>query len=370
MELKYILRSKTVFILMLIFPVLILLLSTYTTPSDKILKNINVAFFNEDYTPISKLFIAFVSSFFRGKNLYTIDSKEEMESLLTEGKIDGVIVIPKNFTNKILKGEPTSLEYIPSVENLQTSLSVYRVLKTLLQEFAYTVFVKNPDVMKEFTQYNSYPMPSIIVRGINEENFDYPDLMVPGVIGLLVSLTAMMGVGTSITREREKGTIDGITLTPVSRSAVVIAKSSVYMFIGLIEAATLLIAGKYITNLDFEDKIVSIVVFLTLGIFTYLGIGIFISTIFKNSEASTITLFGILLFMILTSNVFIPLEIMPSFVKKICEFSPLTQVVGSLRKILIAEYGIDKLGSSILYLVIFSLIFIVAANISFQRITQ
>jgi ABC-2 type transport system permease protein len=293
-----------------------------------------------------------------------------MQTLLIDGKVDGVIVIPRKFADNILRGEPTNLEYIPSVENLQTSLSVYRVLRTLLQEFSYTVFVKNPDVMKEFTQYSSHPMPGLIVRGISEENFDYPDLMVPGVVSLLVLLTVMMGIGTSITRERESATIEGIILTPVSRTAILLAKMFVYMIVGLIEAAVLLIVGQYITSLKIEEKFIEVLVFLLLGIFAYLGVGIFVSTVFKSTEASMITLFGILLFLALTSSVFIPLEIMPEFVKKICKFSPLTQVVVSLRKVLIADYDISRLIFPVFYLIIFSTIFIVAAIISFKKIMK
>ncbi|MDI3471802.1 MAG: type transport system permease protein [Thermotogaceae bacterium] len=370
MELKHIFRNRAILIIILILPIFILLFSTYATPSDKILKNINVAFFNEDYTPISKLLIAFVSSFFKGKSFYTINSQEQMQTLLVEGKVDGVIVIPKKFADSVLHGEPTSLEYIPSVENLQTSLSVYRVLRTLLQEFSYTVFVKNPDVMKEFTQYSSHPMPGLVVRGISEEKFDYPDLMVPGVVSLLVLLIVMMGIGTSITREREKATIEGIILSPVSRSAILLAKIFVYMIVGLIEATVLLIVGQYITSLNIEEKFIEVLVFLLLGMFAYLGVGIFVSTVFKNVEASMMTLFGILFFLALTSSVFIPLEIMPKFVRKICEFSPLTQVVVSLRKVLIANYDISKLKFSVFYLIVFSTIFIVAAIISFKKILK
>jgi len=357
-------------ILLLVLPVLIMLLSTYATPSDRILKNISVAFFNEDNTPISRILIAFVSSFFRGRNFYTIDSKNEIEEKLMNGKVDGVIVIPKNFTNKLLKGEYTSLEYIPSVENLQTSLAVYRVLKTLLQEFAYTVFVKDPEVMKKFTQYSSHPMPSLKVRGISEENFDYPDLMMPGVVGLLVLITVMIGIGTSITREREKGTIDGITLTPVSRIALIIAKSAAYFIIGMLETIILLVVGKYITNISFQGKLLNITLFIFLGMISYLGIGIFVSTMFKTSEASMITLVGLTFLMALMSSVFIPLEIMPSFVKKLCEFSPLTQVVISLRKIIIAGYDINKLTYPAFYLGIISTVFILTASFLFKNITK
>lgn len=357
-------------ILLLVLPVIIMFFSTYATPSDRFLKNINVAFFNEDNTTISKLLIRFVSSFFRGKNFYTIDSKDQAEEKLMNGEIDGVIVIPKDFTSKLLKGEYTSLEYMPSVENLQTSLSVYRVLKTLLQEFAYTVFVKKPEVMKEFVQYNSHPMPSLKVRGISEENFDYPDLMMPGVVGLMVLITVMIGIGTSITREREKGTIDGIILTPVSRTALITAKSTAYFIVGILEAVILLIVGNYLTNVNFQGKLLSLTLFLILGIVSYLGIGILVSTSFKTSEASTITLVGLTFLMALTSSVFIPLDIMPDLVKKICEFSPLTQVVISLRKIIIAGYSVDDLTYPAIYLGVISAIFISIASLLFRKITK
>jgi len=353
-EMKQILRSRIFLVSIVMIPFIMLFIFSFD-PGNFFLKNVKVVFYNSDPSPLSALFIKFVSSFFKGENFKLMEDKNKMEEELSQGNIDGVIVIPKGFADAILKGKKIDLEYIPSVKNLHTSIYVYRVLKSILEEFAYVVFVRNPKVMEEFTQSPQHPIPGLKVVGIAERNFNYPALMVPGLTGLLALLTIMIGVGTTMTREKEKGTLDVLIMSSISSVSLILAKILVHTVIGIFETIILLMGGRFLLHVNIRNPLL-ILSLMVLGILSYAGVGILISLLSRSSEVSLTVIASLTFLMIMGSGVFFPIENMPYHFGELMTLIPLTRVVMALRRIVILGYGIREIIHSVEYLGAFSVV--------------
>jgi ABC-2 type transport system permease protein len=196
-----------------------------------------------------------------------------------------------------------------------------------------------------------------------------PDLnstffLIPGLIAMILIITAVVSISLSIVREKERGTIEQINVSPLSSFELLIGKTIPYVIISLIIAAFILIAGYFLFGITIKGNIILLFFSTLLFIFASLNLGIIVSSIADTQQVAfqIATLVSMLPSMLLSGFVF-PIESMPPVVQILTNITPAKFFLIILRGILLKGVGISAFWQQMVYLLIFSLVLLILSAV-------
>lgn len=368
-ELKYIFRNPIFFTILILTPILLLVISLQFIPSERVLSSISIGVLGEDNTFLGNYLANFLLGFMKQDKIYKITTREEAMEALDRGEMDGLLIIPLGFTAKMLQRMPTYLSYIPSSASLLESVTIYKLLKMAIGEIRYGAMI-DMDLDEKMAPSSEVPIPELRIEGIKHNSLDYPDVMAPGILAFVILSTMLIGITGSVSREKDKGILDGFRITPSNRISYVLGKFLSYSLLGAIQTITLLISSIYFLQIHFEGSVVIIGLFLTVGMLTYLSLGLLISVLSPNSDVAMGIAAGIVFLMFLGGGVFFPISQMPGIMQVLAPFLPITYLTDSLRKLMIAGVDILNLQKEIITAVSFLSGFLVFSLLFFKIKTR
>jgi ABC-2 type transport system permease protein len=368
-EWKYILRNPIFFGILILTPILLLTVSLLFIPTERMLETIQFGVYNEDQSFLGKYLVDFLMDFLKKENLFLVNNKEEAATFLEEGKIDALLFVPSGFTAKMLLNQPTKLTYIPSSSSLLESVTIYKLLKMVLSEIKYGAIIEM-DLGERMYPSEDVPIPELAIEGIRNNRLDYPDVMAPGVLAFVILSTMLIGITSSVSREKDNGLIDAFRVTNANRWSFVYGKFFAYCSLGFIQTMTLLFASVWFLGIHIEGSIFLAILFLTLGMLSYLSLGLLISILSPNRDISLGIAAGIVFLMFLGGGVFFPLSQMPSIMQKVAMFLPITVLTEALRKIMITGRMFNGLLKECFISIGFFSVFLSASLIAFKRSTR
>jgi ABC-2 type transport system permease protein len=166
--------------------------------------------------------------------------------------------------------------------------------------------------------------------------------IVPGLIGVMLTMTMIMTTGLAITRERERGTMENLLSTPVHPGEVILGKIVPYILIGYVQMTLVLLAAKFIFSVPIVGSVPLLVALTFLFLIANLSVGITFSTVAKNQlQAVQMAFFYFLPNMLLSGYMF-PFRGMPDWAQDIGECLPLTHFLRIVRGILLKGNGIAE----------------------------
>ncbi len=348
-EIKYIIRNPIFFVILIVTPFLLLTVSLMFIPTERALDDISIGVLGEDKTFLGKYLANFILGFLKQENIYRITDKDQALTALDKGEIDGLIVIPIGFTANMLQGNDTYISYIPSSASLLESVTIFKLLRTALGEIEYGAMIEM-DLDEKMTPSRDVKVPELRVEGIEHNTLDYPDVMAPGVLAFVILSTMLIGITGSVSREKDKGIIDGFRVTPSSRLSYVLGKYFAHSILGLVQTISLLLGSIYILHINFEGSVLIVGLLLTIGMLTYLSLGLLISVFSPNSDVSMGVAAAIVFLMFLGGGVFFPLSQMPKIMQMIAPALPITVLTDVLRKLMIAGKPLGSLLNESIYL--------------------
>jgi len=191
--------------------------------------------------------------------------------------------------------------------------------------------------------------------------------IVPGIIGVLLSLTLLAITSIAIVREREKGTFEQLVVTPVSKTDIMLGKLMPFVVVGYVQMACILILGRLLFNIPLRGSITLLFVLSLAFIVANLGIGLLISTLVKTQiQAIQLSIF-FLMPNILLSGFMFPREAMPAVAQWFSYALPLTYYLTILRGILLKGVGFNHLWHETLILALFATGLIVVSVKRFSK---
>jgi len=191
--------------------------------------------------------------------------------------------------------------------------------------------------------------------------------IVPGLMGVILTMTMVMITGLAITRERERGTMENLLSMPTRPSEVLIGKIVPYILVGYIQVAVILIAASFLFHVPIEGSIILLGVVALVFIAANLAMGITFSTIAKNQLQAVQMTFFFFLPSILLSGFMFPFRGMPRWAQMLGEVLPLTHFLRIVRGILLKGNGITDVSLQLWQLALFALI---ALTIGIKRYRQ
>ena len=321
-------RDRATLGMIVMLPIIQLLLFGYAINTDP--KYLPTAVISQDNSFLSRSIITGLQNAEYFKVTQNISSDKEGDHLLKQGKVLFVVSIPDNFAKDVIRGEKPNILLQADATDPTAISGAIGALNGIVNK----VIAEN---IKGDLSYlkNSQPAFSIITHKMyNPEGLTRYNI-VPALIGLILIFTGVMMTALAITRERERGTMENLLSMPVKPLEVMIGKIMPFIFIGLFQAAMVILIARYLFDIPIFGSISLLVSCSLIFIICNLAIGFLISTVAKNqTQALQMSVFVIMPSIIMTGFMF-PFEGMPMWAQTIGRIIPLTYFLRIARGILL-----------------------------------
>lgn len=357
-EFYQILRDRKLVAIIFAMPIFLLILFGYAINFD--VKNINFVVYDLDKSEISREFINTLDITEYFNLVKYIENEEEINSALEKKEAQLVIKIPDNFSKNILDREPSYIQYIiDGVDgNAATIIFNYSnaITANLSQKFAAEILSKKGIKI-------SQPIEIRQTFLFNPE-LKTTQFLVPGLIGIILVITAVITVSLSIVKEKEFGTIEQINVSPIESYEFILGKTLPYSFISLLVATLILVAGYLMFGVSIKGNYFYLFISTLIFILAALSLGLFISVISDSQQiAFQISALVSLLPAVLLSGFVFPIESMPFIIQLLTNVTPTKFYLIILRSICLKGSGISAFYEQIIYLIIFFLVFLILSTL-------
>ncbi|MGD8753315.1 MAG: ABC transporter permease [Anaerolineales bacterium] len=360
-EFIQIMRDPRTLILVLGIPIMQLLLLGYAATND--VRNVPLAVFDQDRGSAARALLDAYRAADYFALAYDVDSEEEMRALIDTGDARAGLIIPPDYGERLKGGQIAQVAFVldgsdPTVAS--TSLSAAQLIG---QDHATQILAE-----RSGGQSLSDRLP-VQVRTRVWYNPDMVSAyyMVPGVIGqILYALTSIL-TATAVVRERERGTIEQLIVTPIRSWELVVGKIIPYVILAFLNTLEVLAIGSWLFNVPIRGELTLIILLSGLFLLSGLGIGLLASTIANTQQEAMLSVFMTLLPAIFLSGFFFPLEAMPKLLQWLSYLIPLRYYLVIIRSLLIKGVGVSALQEEILALALFGIGIMTLAALRFRK---
>lgn len=347
------------------FPVMLLVMFGYAVNFD--VKHVKIAIYDQEKSQLSRDFINSLLQSEYFELIEMIDSEKEINRYLDDKIAQCVIVIPNDLSKQIYSNREVKIQYlIDGVDgNTANIITNYANLATLSfnQKFSNEIIA-----VKGIKRYE--PLKLDPQFWFNPE-LKTSKFLVPGLIAMILIVTAVITVALSLVREKERGTIEQINVSPLSSLELIIGKSLPFVLLALINAGIILVASYFLFGSEVKGSLLLLFITTLIFLIAATSIGIFISVVSDSQQvAFTLATFISLLPSLILSGFIFPIESMPEIIQIITNVTPVKFFLKILRAIMLRGVGIETFWDQIVYLLIFTSILILLGTIINKRKTE
>jgi ABC-2 type transport system permease protein len=191
--------------------------------------------------------------------------------------------------------------------------------------------------------------------------------VVPGLVGLILTMTMVMLTSMALARERERGTLEQIIVSPVTRLELITGKITPYVMIGYVQMSLVLFLGKYVFQVPIVGSLPLLYGVAFLFISACLALGMFISTMVQTQQQAMQMTFFVFLPNVLLSGFMFPFQAMPRAAQFIGECLPLTHFLRMVRAIVLRGAGLTDLTRELSALTIIVVVLVAVATVRFRK---
>ncbi len=289
-------------------------------------------------------------------------SEEAARAALARGDVRFVVEFPLGFTRALLRGERPAL----LVEADATDPAAAGAALASLRELAASMARKDLGGALAPLAGTPGPFEVRVHRLYNPEGSTQYNI-VPGLMGVILTMTMVMMTGLAMTRERERGTMENLLATPARPLEVMTGKIVPYIFIGLIQSTIILLAAVYLFRVPFVGSVAVLYAVTLIFIAANLTVGITVSSIALNQlQAMQLTFFYFLPTMLLSGFMF-PFQGMPRWAQWIGDVLPATYFMRLVRGILLKGNGWSDLWPDIWPMLVFTVVVMAFALVFYRK---
>jgi ABC-2 type transport system permease protein len=280
---------------------------------------------------------------------YQASSAEELEALMRQGKIVVGIYIPPDYERRLQQSERSALQLLVDGSDTVVQGAVVRIANSS----RVSPFNDKPPVMEVRTYYNPERRS--------------PVNTVPGLIGVILTMTMTMFTAVAIVRERERGNIELLITTPVRSAELMLAKILPYVFIGLLQVSLVLVLGVLLFKVPIRGSLLDVYRICLMFIIANLALGLVFSTLAKTQFQAMQMTFFFLLPSILLSGFMFPFDGMPKPAQWIAEALPMTHFMRLIRGVVLRGASLQELSSELVILAGFIIVAMTIAVLRFNK---
>jgi ABC-2 type transport system permease protein len=359
-ELRQVRRDRLTFAMMIGIPILQLVLFGFAINGD--VRQLPLAVYDGDRSTYSRGLIAALETSQYFRVVRHVQGAAEGDALLARGEAQFVLVVPGDFSRKLVRGErPVILLAADATDPAATgnalaivnAIAARAIGRDLTGPLAHLRPQDPPFEIRSQRRYNP--------EGLTRYN------IVPGLMGVILTMTMVMMTALAVTRERERGTMENLLATPVSPLEVMVGKIVPYIVIGYVQVGVILTAAALLFQVPMVGSLWLLSAMLILYIAANLSIGFTFSTIARNQMQAMQLTFFFFLPSILLSGFMFPFRGMPGWAQMIGEVLPLTHFLRIVRGIMLKGNTLQDVLPHALPIALFML---VAGTVALLRFRQ
>jgi ABC-2 type transport system permease protein len=363
-------RNRLGLVLLVVMPLFMMVMVGFIYPSNGVsLNNASIGIVDQDggfgNITASQSFLAAFGDISPSLdiNLQNSSSVDSLKDLIQRGQLSGGIIIPENFTSSLVAGQQGTIIIMTDQSNPQISATIQGVLSGVFDEMGkYAAMAQ-----LQTTNIAIVEPYDIASAGVVEGSTNYFDFIAPGIMAMTVMMSVMTGLPVAISMEKEIGTMDGMMVSPINRLSILLGKTLAQTARGLLQGAIILGLAIGIFGVTIHGSILLVFGLLLLGVFSFVGLGIVITSFTKDQETAQMLMMTLMFPMMFLSGVFFPIQNMPAFMQTIAHFLPLTYAADALRKVMVLGAGIPQISTELIVLIAFGVVMIAIALPVFKR---
>jgi ABC-2 type transport system permease protein len=361
-ELRQIRRDPFSLLMLIAFPALMLVLYGFALNFD--VRHVRLAVQDRDKSPRSRELVASFTHSTYFDLVATPEPGEDLERLTETGVVRAILVIPERFSQDLATGRAAVVQLLLDGADSTTAATVLGYARALVSE-------ANADLVVEAVgRAGRRPAPPLDLapRVLYNPELESTRFLLPGLIGLLLMITAVLSTALSVVREKERGTMEQLRVAPLRTLELILGKTFPYLGVSLLGTLIVLATARLLFGVEIRGPRLDLLVAVLLYLFGALGFGLLISTIANNQTfAFQAGLITSLLPALLLSGFIFQIRIMPRWLQVITYLVPNRYFLVVLRGIILKGEGLATYWSEVGALVAYGLVVTALASLRLVR---
>ncbi len=358
-EIKQLFRDKRMLFVIFFFPVLLLGVFGYAVNFD--VQNVQLAVYDKENSDLSRDFVRSISSSTYFTITTTISKDSEIKETLDRKEAQVVLVIPKDFSEKIYyPKEHAKVQFLIDGVDGNTATIIQNYVTSATYSFTRKL---QEEKLAEIGMKPGSPIELKSVFWFNP-NLETTMFLIPGLIALILIVTAVITVSLTLVREKENGTIEQINVSSLTTLELLIGKSIPYIAIALINAIFILIAGYFLFDVIVKGSLSLLFLSTLIFLMASTSLGIFISVVSESQQvAFSLATFASLLPSVILSGFIFPIDSMPWIIQVLTNLTPTKFFIISLRAIILKGVGLQAFWPQLVYLLLFTFVMMALSTV-------
>ncbi len=349
-EVRQLRRDRLTFGMIFGIPTMQLLLFGYAINTD--VRNLSTAIADEADTHLSREFLARLNATQVTNIRYRVATADELERMMQEGRISVGVAIPPDFDRRVVDDTRAAVHLLVDGSD-PTIAGIADRLRSMPFALDTSVEPQRQGLIEVRTYYNPERRTPVNI--------------IPGLLGVILTMTMIMFTAVAIVRERERGNLELLINTPVNSAELMVGKVIPYIAIGLVQLAVILVLGRLLFDVPVRGSILDLYLAAAVFIAANLSLGLYLSTAAKTQFQAMQMTFFLLLPSILLSGFVFPFDGMPVAAQYLGEVLPITHFIRLTRGIMLREATLGDLSGELIYLGVFAVVATSAAALRFSK---
>jgi drug efflux transport system permease protein len=350
-------RDRLTLGIMVGIPVIQLLLFGFAIQTD--VRHIPTVVLDESRTPVSRDIIHAFENTGSFHIVGHVDDRTALDAAIARGDAQAGIVVPADYPRNLARGTTATVQVIVDASDPLSSTAALGAAAGVAQ-------VRNLAILSAAAGRSQLPVEAR-VRPRYNPGLRSPNYIVPGLVGVILTITMVLVTAMAIVRERERGTLEQLIVTPITKSELMLGKIAPYVGVGMVQMTAVLVLGRFVFDVPLTGNVLLLYGIALVFVVASLALGLFVSTLVRTQQQAMQASFFFVLPNILLSGFMFPRQAMPVVFQWLGALLPLTHFLKVLRGILLKGVGVPELWQEMLILALFAVGLIALAVRRFQK---
>lgn len=333
-EFLQIFRDRFMLRVVVLLPVVQLLVLPLAADYD--IKNFRMAAIDRDGTPFSRRLLTKLQAGGYFSLAEAVPSWTQAERMVQRGEADMIVEIPDRFERDMVSGcSPELSVHISAINGLSAGVAAGYV-NSIAGDFAAELAADGMIPVPLSGETAKFPVQiDVATQQWYNPKFDYKTVIVPGILALLITISGLSMTALNAVKEKERGTIEQLNVTPMSRTQYMLAKMIPFFVIGLVQFTIGLAIARTVYSIPMAGNLFLLYGIVALYLAGVLCLGFVIANLSATQVQAIFPTFFIMMILILMSGLFTPVESMPQWAQRADAVNPVAHIISSIKMVMI-----------------------------------
>jgi ABC-2 type transport system permease protein len=342
-------RDRFTLAMLIGIPAIQLVLFGYAVQTD--VRNVPTVVLDESHTPQSRRLVEMMANTRNFRIVGTAANRQEVRDAIERGEATAAIIVPPQFATDLKRGQTAQAQVIVDAADPLSSAAA-------ISAAALTGARSGPELTARAGPSSLAPPVDVRVRPWYNPEGRSSHYIVPGIIGVLLTMTMVSITGAAIVRERERGTLEQLVVTPIGKTSLMLGKTIPFAVVGYLQVTVILLLGKLMFDVPVRGSLPLLYLLIAPFIIASLGMGLFISSVTKTQIQAMQLSFFFIMPNILLSGFMFPRAAMPEPAQWVGAALPLTYFLTVMRGVLLKGVELSDVWRQALVLTAFAIVLV------------